>query len=219
MRIPGLLLLAAVTVGLLALAGCVASDTPGPGSPATPGQFPRPAAAGEVLAQATVLQKDGEEPQLCLGGVADSYPPLCGGPPILGWDWATVDQSETASGVTWGSYAITGTWDATAFTVTQPPVPLSLYDPLAQIDPRLDEATPGPSEESTLLDLQDELNAADYSPATASDWSEMPILSNWTQNGYLWVSVIYDDGSIQRFFDDQFGAGVVAVQSALQDAG
>jgi len=103
--------------------------------------------------------------------------------------------------------------------VTQPPVPLSLHDPLAQIDPRLDEATHGPSDESTLLRLQDELNAADYTPATASDWSEMPILSNWTQNGYLWVSVIYDDGSIQRFFDEQFGDGVVAVQPALQDAG
>ncbi|TFD85751.1 hypothetical protein E3T61_16595 [Cryobacterium lactosi] len=221
MGISGRLVFAGITVGLLTLGGCAASDTPGAGSTATPGQFPRPAAAGEVLAQGTVLQKDGEEPQLCLGAIAESYPPQCGGPPILGWDWMTVDQSETASGVTWGSYAITGTWDAAAFTVTQPSIPLSLYDPLAQVDPRLDEDTPGPSEESTLLRLQDELNAADYSPATATatDWAGMPILSNWTQNGYLWVSVIYDDGSIQRFFDTQFGDGVVAVQSALQDVG
>ncbi|WP_146073373.1 hypothetical protein [Cryobacterium sp. N22] len=218
MRISGLLVLAGVTASILALGGCAGSDAPGAGPAASPGQFPRPAAAGEVLAQATVLQRDGEEPQLCLGAVAQSLPPQCGGPPILGWDWATVDQSETQSGVTWGSYAITGTWDAAAFTVTQPPIPLSLYDPLAQIDPRLDEANPGPSTESTLLRLQDELNAAEYSPATASDWSAMPILSNWTQNGYLWVSVIYDDGSIQRFFDDQWGAGVIAVQSALKDA-
>jgi hypothetical protein len=87
------------------------------------------------------------------------------------------------------------------------------------VDPRLDEATPGPSDEGTLLRLQDELNAADYSPATATDWSETPILSNWTQNGYLWVSVIYNDGSIQRFFDTQFGDGVVAVQAAVQDVG
>ncbi|WP_151199515.1 hypothetical protein [Cryobacterium sp. LW097] len=218
MRISGLLVLAGVTVTLLTVGGCAGSDARGPRSSAVPGQFPRPAAAGDVLAQATVLQKDGEAPQLCLGAVAQSLPPQCDGPPILGWDWATVDQSETQSGVTWGSYAVTGTWGAAAFTVTQPPIPLSLYDPLAQIDPRLDEATPGPTEESTLLRLQDELNAAEYSPATASDWSEMPILSNWTQNGYLWISVIYDDGSIQRFFDDQWGAGVVAVQSALTDA-
>ncbi|TFC03156.1 hypothetical protein E3O42_06865 [Cryobacterium adonitolivorans] len=218
MRISGLLLLTCVSVGLLALGGCAGSDVREAGSAASPGQFPRPAAAGEVLAQATVLQKDGEKPQLCLGAIAQSLPPQCYGPPILGWDWATVDQAESASGVTWGSYAITGIWDAAAFTVTQPPIPLSLFDPLVTIDPRLDEVNPGPGDDSTLLRLQDELNTAEYSPATFSDWSEAPILSNWTQNGYLWVSVIYDDGSVQRFFDDQWGAGVVAVQSALKGA-
>jgi hypothetical protein len=213
----------ACAAALLALAGCAASAVPGSGSAgggrSAPGEFPRPAAAGEVLAQATVLQKDGEAPQLCLGGVADSYPPQCGGPPIHGWDWAVVDQSETASGVTWGSYAITGTWDAAAFTVTQPPVPLSLYDPLADIDPRLDEADPGPNDEATLLRVQEELHAKEYYPATVTDWSEAPILGNGPQNGYLWVSVIYDDGSVQRFFDDQFGEDVIAVQSALRDVG
>ncbi|MCU1446894.1 hypothetical protein [Cryobacterium sp.] len=203
--------------GLLALSGCAGSAAPGGGAP--PGEFPRPAAAGEVLAQGTVLQKDGEDPQLCLGAVADSYPPLCGGPPILGWDWAAVEQSESASGVTWGSYAVTGTWDAAAFTVTQPPMPLSLYDPLAQFDPRLDEANAGPSDESTLLRLHEELHTAGYSPVTFANFSEAPILADWTENGYLWVSVIYDDGSVQDFLDEQFGEGVVAVQSALRDAG
>lgn len=219
MRTRVLLPIAGVVAGLLALAGCAGSATPGAGSTAAPGEFPRPAAAGEVLAQATVLQKDGEDPQLCLGGVAESYPPLCGGPPILGWDWAAVEQSESASGVTWGSYAITGTWDASAFTVTQPPIPLSLYDPIAQIDPRRDPANAGPSDESTLLALQEQLHAADYSPAQFSDWSEAPILGDWPENGYLWVNVIYDDGSIQKFFDEQFGTDVVAVVPALRDVG
>jgi hypothetical protein len=219
MRTRGLLQLACVAVGLLALTACVGSAAPGGSPPAAPGEFPRPAAAGEVLAQATMLQMDGEAPELCLGGVAESYPPQCGGPPILGWDWAAVEQAESASGVTWGSYAITGTWDATAFTVTQPPVPLSLYDPLADIDPRTEEGNAGRSDEATLLRLQEDLHAAAYSPATSTRWSDAPILSDWTENGYLWVSVIYDDGSVQRFFDDQFGEGVVAVQSALRDVG
>jgi len=219
MRTRALLPIVGVVAGLLALAGCAGTATPGAGSSTTPGEFPRPAADGEVVAQATVLQKDGEDPQLCLGAVAQSYPPLCGGPPILGWDWATVEQSESASGVTWSSYAVTGTWDAAAFTVTQAPIPLSLYDPLAEFDSRLDPANAGPSDENTLLGLQEQLHAADYSPATFSDWSEAPILSDWTENGYLWVSVIYDDGSIQRFFDDRFGEDVVAVQSALRDVG
>ena len=219
MRTRGLILLACAAAGLVALGGCAGSPAPGGTTSSTPGPFPRPAAAGEVLAQGTVLQTNGEDPQLCLGAVAESYPPQCGGPPILGWDWAAAEQSENASGVTWGSYAVTGTWDATAFTVTQPPIPLSLYDPLAQFDPRLDEANAGPSDESTLLRLQEELNAADYNPGTFSDWSAAPILSSWTANGYLWVSVIYDDGSVQRYFDEQFGEGVVAVQSALRPAG
>ncbi|WP_146215721.1 hypothetical protein [Cryobacterium arcticum] len=157
----GLLALAVVAAGVLALSGCAGMAAPAGGVPATPGSFPRPAAAGEVLAQATVLQNDGEAPQLCLGGVAESYPPLCGGPPIVGWDWAAVEQSETASGVTWGSYAITGTWDASEFTVTGTPVPLSLYDPLAVLDPRLDEANAGRSDEAALQRYQDELHAAD----------------------------------------------------------
>jgi hypothetical protein len=219
MRTRGLLQLACTAVGLLALSGCAGSADPGSSPPTAPGEFPRPAAAGEVLAQATVLQKDGEQPQLCLGAVAQSYPPQCGGPPVLGWDWSAAEQAESASGVTWGSYAITGTWDATAFTVTQSPVPLSLYDPLANIDPRFDEGNAGPSDEATLLRLQEELHAADYAPATFTSWSDAPILSDWTENGYLWVSVIYDDGSVQAFFDDRFGEGVVAVQSALRDVG
>ncbi|MET0956152.1 MAG: hypothetical protein ABWY68_09390 [Cryobacterium sp.] len=219
----GLLALAAVAAGVIALSGCAGVTIFGIGSPSSadpvdPGPFPRPAAAGEVLAQATVLQKDGESPQLCLGGVAESYPPQCGGPPIVGWDWAAVEQSETASGVTWGSYAITGTWDAKEFTVTGTPVPLSLYDPLAVLDPRLDEANAGRSDEATLQRYQDELHAADYNPAVASDWSDVVVLTDWPQNGYLWVTVIYDDGTIQDFFDQQWGEGIVAVQSALRDS-
>jgi hypothetical protein len=218
MRSRGLLQLACAA-GLLALTGCAGSAPAGSGPATAPGEFPRPAATGEVLAQGTVLQRDGEAPVLCLGAVAESYPPRCGGPPILGWDWASVEQAESAAGVTWGTYAITGTWDAAAFTVTRPPIPLSLYDPLAQIDPRTDEANPGPSDEGTLLRLQDDLNAAAYNPSTFTDWSEEPILASWTGNGYLWVSVIYDDGSVQEFFDDRFGDGVVAVQSALRGEG
>ncbi|WP_181397092.1 hypothetical protein [Cryobacterium arcticum] len=45
----------------------------------------------------------------------------------------------------------------------------------------------------------------------------MVVLTDWPQNGYLWVTVIYDDGTIQDFFDQQWGEGVVAVQSALRD--
>lgn len=68
---------------------------------------------------ATVLESPDHGPQLCLGGVAESYPPQCGGPDIVGWDWSTV-QAESASGTTWGTYSLTGTWDGETFTVTGP---------------------------------------------------------------------------------------------------
>ena len=97
------------------------------------------------------------------------------------------------------------------------PVPLSLYDPLAGVDP-FDEANAGTNDEATLLRYQEELHAADYNPAVASNWSDVAVLSDWAGNGYLWVTVIYDDGTIQKFFDQQWGEGIVAVQSALRDA-
>jgi hypothetical protein len=57
---------------------------------------------------------------LCLGGVQDSLPPGCSGPPIVGWDWAAAPKSEEQSGVRWGEYAVVGHWDGTRFTLTRP---------------------------------------------------------------------------------------------------
>ena len=107
-----------VLVGFLILAACgddaadVASDDP----PTTTG-----AHADDTVYEtsATVLDSDDHGPQLCLGGVADSYPPQCGGPDIVGWDWSTV-EAESANGTTWGSYSLTGSWDGETFTVTGP---------------------------------------------------------------------------------------------------
>lgn len=67
-----------------------------------------------------MLESAGHGPQLCLGGVAESYPPQCGGPDVVGWDWDTVEGSESASGTTWGSYTVIGTYDGERFTLTEP---------------------------------------------------------------------------------------------------
>lgn len=74
---------------------------------------------GRYRATATVLEAPGEEPQLCLGGVAGSLPPQCGGPVVEGWDWADVG-AESAAGTTWGTYTVTGTFDGETFTLTEP---------------------------------------------------------------------------------------------------
>jgi len=76
----------------------------------------------ELYAQTTLLQEGDADPQLCLGGVMESYPPQCGGLVVVGLDWDDVVDAETASGTTWGSGWVVGTYDAEAgtFTLTRP---------------------------------------------------------------------------------------------------
>lgn len=49
-----------------------------------------------------------------------------------------LDGEETASGVTWGTYAVQGTWDGEQFTVTRPPIMLAVYDSMVVSDPYRD---------------------------------------------------------------------------------
>lgn len=86
-------------------------------APAVPGRDP----AQRYEVTATVLQAPGERPQLCAGAVAESLPPQCGGPEVVPFDWATVEGEESASGTTWGTYRLVGTFDGTVFRPTEPP--------------------------------------------------------------------------------------------------
>jgi hypothetical protein len=102
-------LLAAI---LLLLAGCAASDPSG-GAPAeTAG-----AQGGRYQATGTVLQSRDHGPELCLGAVATSFPPQCGGIPITNWRWDQVEGEQAAGGTTWGTYHLVGTYDGASFTV------------------------------------------------------------------------------------------------------
>jgi hypothetical protein len=192
------------------LAACATPADPGDGddAPGGPGAVGPIAAPGEVIGQGTVLQIEGEDAQFCLAGVMESYPPQCGGPVVIGWEWPDDGMWESASGVTWGSYALQGTWDGVAFTMTQPPIPLALYDPMMQEpDPRSDPANAGDTAEDTLLRIQEELHA----------WTDVTVLTSYPENGYLWAGVYYDDGTIQSYLDDVYGPDVVIVQSVLRD--
>ena len=77
---------------------------------------------------ATVLESPQHGPQLCLGGVAESYPPQCSGPDVVGWRWDEVDGEEAAGGTTWGDFSVVGTWDGDQLTLTQPPGPPTPVD-------------------------------------------------------------------------------------------
>jgi hypothetical protein len=80
-------------------------------------------------ASATVLESPQHGPELCVGGVEESYPPQCGGVPLIGWDWSQVDGEESANGTTWGDYTVTGRYDGTSLTLTEPPGPPASREP------------------------------------------------------------------------------------------
>lgn len=154
-----------------------------------------------------MLQEGNHPPELCLGAVAESFPPQCSGPEITGWDWDAV-EAESAQGTTWGSYAVEGTWDGETFHLTE--TATSPADvPALPDDPRLDPANAGAAgadmSESEAYELQTEV------------FDHLGGLTGWIENGYVWVTVVYDDGTIQRYADDRYGADIVAVQSALRD--
>ncbi|MFH8249945.1 hypothetical protein ACH3VR_06225 [Microbacterium sp. B2969] len=187
---------------VIVLAACAT----GSGGSAVPFGAAEPALpSGEVVGQGTVLEADGEA-QLCLGPVADSYPPQCSGIPLDGWSWDGVDGSESSNGVTWGAYVVQGTYDGSTLTVTAPPILLALYDPMPMPDPTGGE--PGSGDEATLADAQDSL----------ADRLGTDYVSSSIDNGYLWVDVVWDDGSYQDAADREFGEKVVVVRSALREA-
>ncbi|MDJ0349706.1 hypothetical protein [Cryobacterium sp. PH29-G1] len=205
MRSRRLIIATLVATGLFAVTAC-AGDASG-GTDSGPVALPQPTPTDtELVGQGTVLQKGHAEPMLCLGPIMESYPPQCSGPTISGWNWSLARYSETASTVTWGTYAVFGIWNGEAFAQTQPPIPLALYSPIGSPDPLREAENAGASDTATLQRISDEIAATQ-------------ILATVPMNGYLWVSVTYDDGTIQHFFDQQYGPDVVIVQSALLPVG
>ena len=85
--------------------------------------------SGPVSTRNLATVMDTGTPELCLGPIAESYPPQCGGPALVGWDWADhKDTFEQQGDVRWGTYLVTGTWDGTSMTATDA-IPGALYDP------------------------------------------------------------------------------------------
>jgi hypothetical protein len=108
---------------LLTLAACgQGTDSAGTGDEAVPAQEDRVYEGSIIVFQGT--ERDSTE--LCVI-VMDSYPPQCEGLPVTGWDWGAVEHEE-ASGVRWGTYVVTGTFDGKAFTVTEDAEPLDATD-------------------------------------------------------------------------------------------
>ena len=76
--------------------------------------------------------------------------------------------------MTWGSFAVTGTFDGTTFTATDA-IPAALYDTMAEpeaggLDPACDDATATDPEKATPEDMDATLTAASALPGYASAW-------------------------------------------------
>lgn len=152
---------------------------------------------------ATVIDSGTGVAELCLGPVAESWPPQCSGPDLAGWDWAEHRGSFERSGSTrWGEYVVQGTWDGTSFRYDSA-VPAALYDAVA---------TPQP----TLPPLADPPSAAELGQVAERLVEDLPgVLTADVVDGRVLVDVVYDDGSLQADVDAEHGVGVVVISSAL----
>ncbi|MFJ6531155.1 hypothetical protein [Microbacterium sp. NPDC091662] len=202
---------AASAVGLLLLSAC----TTGPGSAPAPTSTTssseqrlekvRPdLPEGRVIGVGTVLDAGGEV-QLCMGAIMESYPPQCTGVPVDDWSWDGVEGSESSGETTWGAYAVYATFDGERLANTDPPIMLALFDPIAPADPMngVDGTTPN----EDLSRIQDDISARLGDEA----------LTVHTDRGYVWLGVVWDDGTIQDAADAEYGDGVVVVTSALRE--
>ena len=219
MRNPPSLL---VALAALVLAGSACGDegsddratdpsdrvTPSPSASASAPATPVPSGPVTTRNLATVM--DTGTPELCMGPIAESYPPQCGGPALIGWDWADhKDTFEQQGDVRWGTYLVTGTWDGTSMTATDA-IPGALYDPA------MPEPTPTPPAATAysnpvLEQISEQLR--DQLPGYVGSYG------GEGTDGHVLADVLYDDGSLQEWADTTYGENVVIVSSALVDAG
>ena len=113
---------ALAVAALVLVAGCgEETGHPSPSTPA-PHAIERPTAVPEAEGPVTTgypvtVLDDGDGAELCLGGVMDSLPPQCGGPSLVGWEWADHQGDfESRGGARWGDFMVTGTFDGTSLT-------------------------------------------------------------------------------------------------------
>lgn len=202
-----LLLTAASAVAVMTGSACAAGPTasPAPSSTAVPalGATMPPAPDGRLIGTGMVLDTNGEV-QFCLGAIKESYPPQCAGIPLDGWSWEGLDGSETSAGTTWGQYAVYGTYDGKRYTVIDEPIMLALYDPIRPDDPT--GGVDGTLADAELTRIQEEIGARLGNDA----------LSVWAERGYVWLQVVWDDGTLQDAADAEYGEDRVVVISALR---
>ena len=90
-------------------------------------------------------------------------------------------------------------------TTTDTPILLALFDPVRPVDPT--GGVEGASSDDELARVQDDLSTSFGGDA----------LSVWSDSGYVWLQVPWDDGTIQAAADAAYGDDVVLVNSAMRE--
>lgn len=176
---------AVLFLGGLLLAGCAEAAGSAPA--------PEPVEAERYAVSTTVLESPDHGPQLCLGGVEQSLPPQCGGPDVVGFQWADADGEESANGTTWGEYGLVGTWDGDRFTLTEPPGdPDSVPRPDRWPDP--DFSTPCDPPEGGWALVDERLMSTEARSAATTYADQQPNLGAvWVDQDAAWNGARPDD--------------------------
>ena len=152
-----------------------------------------------------VLDEEGRGPELCLGGVADSLPPQCRGVPIAGWEWDAVDDEESRSGATWGTYEVVGGYDGETFTLTDVgPPPETAYEDepfsAACSEPPGGWFVPDPGRAS-LADAGRAISAAEREPDSSGGWIHQPGAPSESNSSQVILNLAFT-GDLERHEDD-----------------
>ena len=99
---------------------------------------------------------------------------------------------EQQGDVRWGTFAVTGTWDGTAFTVTDA-IPGALYDPAMPEEPPVTRSRPTAYTDAELEQIAEELRRAPRRPGRVRRRGPTATCSSTSS---------YDDGSLQDWADD-----------------
>lgn len=221
---------AGLAAGLVAvvLSGC-ADAAQQPQAPDGSSSLSVSAGPGPYRASGTVLESPEHGPQLCYA-VMTSLPPQCGGIDLVGWDWAAVDGEESVGGTTWGEYQVTGTWDGSRLTLTEPPAPPSSEQ---RETPSFDTPCPEPAGGWQVVDpaltttesLDAAVAAANARPDFAGLWLDQPIRGTLSEenandptNLVLNVRVTGDVAAAERDLREIWGGALCVTAAEYTEA-
>lgn len=184
----------------LVLAGC--GGVVGDGGPPSGGPDPSTDGGELLMGHGLVMQADGQHAELCLGAVATSYPPQCGGPTLVGFEgWQGLPEHESAYGWTWGSAFVVGTYDGETFTLAQPAaqIPPSGWEEPEPAQPEFPQLCEDPLAGSPGWDRTDPgaLTARDALLDYLQDYDEL-VLSYVSDGAYLMNVLVAGDADAAR---------------------